>query len=51
MLLSELQRQNFIAKFGLENPDKSKSETVELSTLNYWDSTFALFIVGTTKRF
>jgi hypothetical protein len=29
MLLSELQRQNLIVKMFLQNPNKSKSETVE----------------------
>jgi hypothetical protein len=29
MSLSELQRRNLIVKFGLQNPNKSKSETVE----------------------
>jgi hypothetical protein len=29
MSLSELQRRNFIVKFYLENPNKSKNETVE----------------------
>jgi hypothetical protein len=33
MSLSELQRRNFILKFCLQNPNKSKNETVELFKL------------------